>query len=184
MTQLKKDPLLAIAATLIRAMQVFAIIGIAALFGGGVAVLFWQDSLLAGLATAYPDISNGFPYLLTAFLFSILPLLALFWLQLSRLGAIVGTVEEGNPFVRVNGARLRFIAMLIFVQQFAVLLIMPLISAMQYAAGRYAGSSSDDFQSIDFEISLTALLVALLLVILGRLFEQGADMREDLEGTV
>lgn len=184
MTQLKKDPVLAIATMLIRLLQVFTIIGMAALFVGGIGILIWQGKLLMELAVAYPEISSSFPYLLTAFLFSMLPLLALFWLQLSRIRAIVGTVEEGNPFVRINGVRLRFIAILIFIQQLAVFLIAPLIAGMQYAAGRYAGSGGDEFKTIDFEISLTALLVGLLLIILGRVFEQGADMQEDLEGTV
>ena len=183
-THSSRDPVLRIAMVLIRIMQIFTILGVAALAVGSVLVLVFQDKLLAEIASSYPDISASFPYLLAAFLLGMILLLGLFWLQLSRLRAIVGTVDDGQPFARINGERLRFIAILILLQQFAVLMIVPVIAGMQSAAGRYAGSDIDEFRTIDFEISLTALLVALLLIILGRVFEQGADMQEELEGTV
>ena len=38
--------------------------------------------------------------------------------------------------------------------------------------------------SVDFDFSLTGLLLVIVLFILARIFRQGAQMREDLEGTV
>ncbi len=184
MTEVKKDPVLAISKLLIRFMQFFSIAGMLALAAGAVSVLVWQETLLGELRPAYPDISGSFPWLISAFLLSMIPLIGLFWLQLSRLRAIVGTVDEGNPFARINGQRMRLIAILIIAQQFAVLLIMPLVAAIQSAAGRFVGQGGDELATMDFDMSLTALLVALLLIILGRVFEQGADMQDELEGTV
>jgi len=184
MIRSNKDPVLRIATVLIRVMQIITIIGIAMLAIGSVAVLIFQDNLLAEFAPSYPDVSSSLPYLLAAFLSVVILLLGLFWLQLSRLRAIVGTVDAGDPFARINGERLRFIAILMLLQQFAVLMTVPVIAGLQSAAGRYAGSGLDEFSTINFEISLTALLVALLLIILGRVFEQGADMQDELEGTV
>ena len=38
--------------------------------------------------------------------------------------------------------------------------------------------------SIDASISLSGILLVLLLIILARVFDRGAEMREELEGTI
>lgn len=184
MTETKKDPILASAKILMRIMQIFTVIGMFLLGLASICILIFQGAVMPELAESYPDISDNMPYLLSAFLLSVAVLLGLFWLQLNRLRAIVDSVDKGNPFIRINGERLRLIAVLIFVQQLLVLVIAPLVTVMQAAAGRHAGEGFNDFNNINFEISLTAILVALLLIILGRVLEQGADMQDELVGTV
>lgn len=94
---------------------------------------------------------------------------------LTRLLAIVDTVRDGNPFVVANAARLQGIA-------WAVLAL----ELMHFAIGIIATrvSTAAVPLNISWGFSLTRWLAVLLLFVLARVFEQGARMREDLEGTV
>ena len=94
---------------------------------------------------------------------------------LTRLLMIVATVSTGNPFVAVNAARLKAIAW--------ALLALELI---HFAIGAVAASVSSAGVplNISWGFSLTRWLAVLLLFVLARVFEQGACMREELEGTV
>jgi len=94
---------------------------------------------------------------------------------LTWLLAIVDAVSVGNPFVMVNAARLQKIA-------WAVLAL----ELMHIAVGAIAASVSTAAApfDIDWRFSPTPWLAVLLLFVLARVFEQGARMREDLEGTV
>ena len=49
--------------------------------------------------------------------------------------------------------------------------------------GLWAAAYSDKID-IDFDISVTGILLILLLFVLARVFERGADMREEIEATV
>lgn len=94
---------------------------------------------------------------------------------LTRLLIIVRTVSTGNPFVAANAARLQSIAWALLV-----------LELMNYAVGAVAASvSSAGVQlNISLDFSLTRWLAVLLLFVLARVFEQGAHMRDELEGTV
>ena len=94
---------------------------------------------------------------------------------LTRLLTIVDTVRDGNPFVMANAARLQGIA-------WAVLGL----ELMHFAVGIVAASVSTAAVPLNFSwgFSLTRWLAVLLLFVLARVFEQGARMREELEGTV
>src|ERR1043166_679556 len=94
---------------------------------------------------------------------------------LTRLLAIVETVRDGNPFVGANAARLQGIA-------WAVLAL----ELMHFAVGIVAASVSTAAVPLNlgWGFSLTRWLAVLLLFVLARVFEQGARMREELEGTV
>jgi hypothetical protein len=94
---------------------------------------------------------------------------------LSRLLAIVDTVALGDPFAVANAERLKTIA-------WAVLGL----ELMHFAVGAVAASVSTTAAPlhISWGFSLTRWLVVLMLFVLARVFEQGARMREDLEGTV
>jgi hypothetical protein len=94
---------------------------------------------------------------------------------LTRLLAIVETVRVGDPFVSVNAARLQTIAWAVLGLE-----IMHLVVGAVAAIVSSAGHQLD----IDWSFSLTRWLVVLLLFVLARVFDQGARMREDLEGTV
>jgi hypothetical protein len=94
---------------------------------------------------------------------------------LTRLLTIVETVGLGNPFVPANGERLTQIA-------WAVLAL----ELTHYAVVAAAASVSAAGVPLDIglDFSPTRLLAALLLFVLARVFDQGARMREELEGTV
>jgi hypothetical protein len=94
---------------------------------------------------------------------------------LTRLLSIVDTVTGGNPFVVANAERLKMIA-------WAVLGL----ELMHFAVGIVAASVSTTATplNISWGFSLTRWLAVLMLFVLARVFEQGARMREDLEGTV
>ena len=94
---------------------------------------------------------------------------------LTRLLAIVDAVRDGDPFVVANAARLQQIA-------WAVLAL----ELMHFAVGLIAASVSTAAAplNIGWGFSLTRWLAVLLLFLLARVFEQGARMRDELEGTV
>jgi hypothetical protein len=94
---------------------------------------------------------------------------------LTRLLMIVETVGTGNPFVAANAARLQSIAWALLALELA-----------HYAVGAVAAGLSSAGLPVDISwgFSLTRWLAVLLLFVLARVFEQGARMREDLEGTV
>jgi Protein of unknown function (DUF2975) len=96
-------------------------------------------------------------------------------LVLTRLLAIVDTVREGDPFVVANAVRLQQIA-------WAVLAL----ELMHLAVGIIAAAVSTVSVPLNFGwgFSVTRWLAVLLLFVLARVFEQGARMRDELEGTV
>ena len=94
---------------------------------------------------------------------------------LTRLLAIVETVKVGDPFVTLNAARLQTIA-------WAVLGL----EIMHLVVGAVAAiaSSKEHPLDLDWNFSVTRWLAVLLLFVLARVFDQGAHMRDELEGTV
>jgi hypothetical protein len=96
-------------------------------------------------------------------------------LVLARLLTIVETVSVGNPFIVANAVRLKTIAWAILG-----------LELMHFAVGTVAAlvSTTAAPLNISWGFSLTRWLTVLMLFVLARVFEQGARMREDLEGTV
>ena len=90
---------------------------------------------------------------------------------LRNLLAIVDTVREGDPFVVGNARRLQAIAWWVLLGEGLRMLI-------GFASG-YARPLD-----IHIEFSFAPWLAVLLLFVLARVFDQGARMRADLEGTV
>ena len=94
---------------------------------------------------------------------------------LTRLKAIVDTVRTGDPFVIENAARLQTIAWSV--------LGLELLHFVVGAIGARVSSHAQPLD-LDWNFSVTRWLAVLLLFVLARVFEHGATMREDLEGTV
>jgi hypothetical protein len=94
---------------------------------------------------------------------------------LTRLLTIVKTVSAGNPFVVANARRLQAIAW-----------GMLGLELMHVSIGIVAASVSTAAAPLhlNWEFSLTRWLAVLMLFVLARVFEQAAQMREELEGTV
>jgi hypothetical protein len=94
---------------------------------------------------------------------------------LGRLIAIVETVRAGDPFVAANAHRLRAIAW--------VLLSLQLLALVVGAIARAVSTPAHPLD-IDAGFSINGWLAVLLTVLLARVFSEGTDLRDDLEGTV
>jgi len=96
-------------------------------------------------------------------------------LILRRLLTVVETVSVGNPFVLANAGRLKTIAWAILGLELMHFTVGAITEGISTAAAPLNISSG---------FSLARWITVLLLFVLARVFEQGARMREDLEGTV
>jgi hypothetical protein len=94
---------------------------------------------------------------------------------LRELLAIVASVREGDPFAVRNATRLRWMAWALSGAEVLHLLV-GAIEAFATAGGQPL--------DLDWSFSVTPWVAVLLLFVLAHVFEQGARMREDLEGTV
>jgi hypothetical protein len=94
---------------------------------------------------------------------------------LTKLLAIVNTVRDGDPFITTNAHRLQTIAWAVVA-----------LEALHLAIGLVVTVASTDAAPLDinWSFSLTRWVLVLLLFVLARVFEQGARMREELEGTI
>jgi hypothetical protein len=136
-----------------------------------------HDRCLAALSEQYGSLAGRYDIIwaFVALLATGLALAALGFRFLLLLRRIVDSVATGDPFVPDNAARLTAMAWLTLAGQVAVV---PAI----FIGGWISTILKDaDFE---FEVSLSAILLALVLFILARVFRQGAAMRDDLEGTV
>ena len=92
-----------------------------------------------------------------------------------RLLLIITTVSTGNPFVVVNAQRLRAIAWSLLVLDLMHLFV-GFIGSRISAAGLPL--------HLSWGFSFTRCLAVLMLFVLAQVFEEGARMRDELEGTV
>ena len=101
--------------------------------------------------------------------------IALNYVVLKRLLAIVDTVRAGDPFVAANAQRLETIA--------RALLVLQLLSI---TIGAIAKAISTPAHPVDLDagFSISGWLGVLLTFVLARVFAEGARMREDLEGVL
>jgi hypothetical protein len=97
------------------------------------------------------------------------------YLILKRLLAMVGTVRAGDPFVAANASRLQTIAWALLALQLLSLVIAAIAKAISTLAHPV---------DLDAGFSINGWLAVLLTFVLARVFAEGAQMREDLEGTV
>jgi hypothetical protein len=94
---------------------------------------------------------------------------------LTRILAIVDTVSVGDPFVTANAERLQKIAWAVLALELMHLAVGAIAAAVSTASAPF---------DIDWKFSPTRWVAVLLLFVLARVFEQGARMREELQGTV
>lgn len=92
---------------------------------------------------------------------------------LRRMRDIVDTVSVGDPFHSANAMRLKTIAWAV--------LALNLMHVLYAVLAVGAGLTRDGLR-LDF--SVTRWLSVLLIFVLARVFQEGADMREELEGTI
>lgn len=94
---------------------------------------------------------------------------------LTRLLAIVESVRRGDPFVAGNASRLQTTAWALLG-----------LELLHLAVGATAAAVSSPSQPLDLDwsFSISGWLAVLLLFVLARVFDHGARMRDELEGTV
>ena len=181
----KRDPLLTAARLLLAAF--IAVLGVAA---AAVALAIplaigFQTRVLAEIAAK--GIETG-PELIGAIalvLAGIAALLAMGVWFLVLLRRIVLSVGTGDPFIPENAERLSRMGWLVLAGQIASIPVGALVFwiASLVEDTPAGGHIRADFHS-DFGFSFSSLLLMLVLFILARVFRRGADMREELEGTV
>ena len=94
---------------------------------------------------------------------------------LSRLRTIVETVRAGDPFVSENASRLTTIAWAV--------LALEILHVVIAGVARSVSTATTPLD-ITWDFSVSRWLAVLLLFVLARVFETGARMRADLQGTV
>lgn len=103
---------------------------------------------------------------------------ALTFLFLRHLRRMIDSVADGHPFDPVNADRLRQMAWLSVATQIVTIPMTKLViwfDAMPQKPNVHHDSDG---------ISIGAILLTLVLFVLARVFRTGAEMQEDLEGTV
>lgn len=94
---------------------------------------------------------------------------------LGRLRAILQTVRAGDPFVEPNARRLHHLALAVLA-----------LEVLRLAVGALArdGVLAALGVPLDSSLSLTPWISGLLLLVLARVFQHGAQMRAELQGVV
>ncbi|RDC60922.1 hypothetical protein HME9302_02139 [Alteripontixanthobacter maritimus] len=177
------DPLL-----LIGRIAVLIAQGLMAIAAFGVAIAipalyFFRDTIVAEMAAEHPDTDIVFPTLpiVGALLLAFVAVAGLF-VFFGKLRHIIGTVEQGDPFVSDNASRLTVMAWIMLGVQ---LLAIPLAGLGLYVAKLMGEAAAElDDLTVDVGLDVSGILLVVVLFILARVFRQGTSMRDDLEGTV
>lgn len=176
MSKFRTDPLLGIAKALLTFTMAVFIFALVAVGLATVALIAMKGIAVAKL------VENGAPAEAYWAILAMLPLLAgmlmLSYRFAQNLRAIVITVEQGDPFIPDNATRLRSMAWLALAIQ--------LVAIPIDAVGNWLENVTEKVGDVQVtaDVSTNGLLLALVLFILARVFKTGAQMREDLEGTV
>lgn len=181
MTSIAKDPLLAIAKGLLWfLMGVMGLAAVACLVAIP-AVLIMQDTIAAQIASELHGASfHDFLGALCLVLVLAAGLLGLLFRIFQLLKRIVDTVGQGDPFVPVNARRLTQMAWITLAIQ---LISLPLAGVAMWIHEVTEGATRTGFRS-ELGLDANGLLLMLILFILARVFRKGAEMRDELEGTV
>jgi len=97
----------------------------------------------------------------------------------NELIGIIQSVGEGDPFHPDNGARLSRMGWIALIGQGLGLVIAGIVLLL----APYIEKAGDK-TGVEFGTDFGGLLMVLILFILARVFKRGAEMREELEGTV
>ncbi|MGB3470271.1 MAG: DUF2975 domain-containing protein [Erythrobacter sp.] len=173
---------------LLAAGRILTLLGQGIMLIGGAAILFatggvalFRESVIAELATEFPELD---PAAFGISFFVLMAIAAAFvvigFYFLNELRQIIDTVAEGDPFVPENGDRLTRMGWLAVGSQ---VLSIP-AAAAGLAMAKMLDASEHESVTTDMGFDPTGLLLIVTLFILARVFKSGAAMREDLEGTV
>ena len=181
----KRDPLLTAARLLL--MAFIGVIGVAAvaIVLAIPLVIGFQNRVLVEIARKGVETGPEMIGAIALVLAGVAALLAMAIYFLALLRRIVLSVGDGDPFIPDNAERLSRMGWLVLAGQIASIpvgaLFLWIASVVEDSPA--ADQVHADFQS-DFGFSFSSLLLMLVLFILARVFRRGAEMREELEGTV
>jgi hypothetical protein len=161
-----------------------SVFAIGAITLGLVTLPFTYQSLRAEMSTVLVNTpSPEAAGILALILMMGIMILLLTLFAVNRLRRLVDSVGDGSPFTRINGTRLRGIGLAAFAIQVVSFVGSLLGEGLLTMLGE-TKPGQDLNISIDASISLSGILLVLLLIILARVFDRGAEMREELEGTI
>ena len=169
------DGALAISRRVLRALIVLNVVYGLAILGLLIWSLFAEDLAMRALGVApAADRENMMRGMQLVAFIGILAV-PLMHIVFTRLLSIVDTVGDGDPFIVENARRLQTIAQTVLATQVLHLLI-----------GFVISRTRSQVQQLDlsWSFSITPWITVLLLFVLAGVFEHGARMRADLEGTV
>ena len=160
------------------------VLGIGALTIALPAILVFNDKVVSAMGEVFvsppgPEVVG----LLAGIILLGIVMMLLTLFALNRLRKIVDSVSEGNPFTRINGTRLRGMGIAVLAIQIVTFVGSLLATGLLTMLGEVK-PDRDFHLTIDGSISLSGILLFLLLIVLARVFDRGAEMREELEGTV
>ncbi|MBH5321648.1 DUF2975 domain-containing protein [Aurantiacibacter sediminis] len=162
-------------------MQIFMSIAAFALLITIPVLLFYQADIAAELTAELGQEITDFPLpTIIALLVMALMVVALVFAFFDQLRRIINTVGHGDPFAPQNARRLGNMGWLLLVVQ---LLMIP-ISGAGLTVAKWADEVGHEDITVDAGLDLTGILMVIVLFILARVFKRGAEMRDDLEGTV
>jgi hypothetical protein len=98
--------------------------------------------------------------------------------------SIINSVAEGKPFATENAKRLKRMGWLSVAGQAIVLPIGAITAWLIANADEKSTAIRIAHSDVDFGLNLGTILLTLILFILARVFEHGARLEEDAEGTV
>ncbi|GAA4641751.1 hypothetical protein GCM10023115_01680 [Pontixanthobacter gangjinensis] len=176
MPLVKRDPLLTAARWIVNFIMAVMAFAASLLLIAIPILLFNQGKVVAEIVAEHPEAAGS--SLIGPIIVLMLVVIALFCLAITwlvNLRRIIGSVAQGDPFIPVNADRLARMGW--------ITLTMQLAAFPATAVAGWIQTQIDNLQ-LDFEFSLTGLLLALLLFILARVFRHGTALRDDLEGTV
>ncbi len=178
MSTKKKDPLLITARLATIVVRIGLAVGMIGL-GLAAAAAIMGHSLFGDhlIVEVSPSELNEITGAVVVVIGIIIVSLGLMYDFVTRLAQIIDTVGLGDPFTLANAARLKRMAWLAIIVQ---LLGIP---ATLLGSWLKPQLDSDSFQ-ISSDVSLTGFGLAIVLFILARVFLKGAEMRDELEGTV
>jgi len=171
-----RDPLLSAARIIVGLlMGLFILVGVLVMIGLGAIATVQKNEVLGKLAAAGSG-PMGYPSVLLVFAL-IAALFAIAFLFMRELFRIIGSVEEGDPFRRLNADRLRRMGWFTVAEQL-------ILFALAGIAASFGGYRPALIAEDAMVAGTGAVILALILFILARVFRVGAEMRDELEGTV
>lgn len=160
---------------------VYLIMGLMTLLAAGIVLggillpIYWTD-VVAEIADKRPKLDTGtlLPLVYAIFAFALV-MLGMVWTIMKKLLALLNSVEVGDPFILENAVRLKSIGWMMVGLQ---LLAIPLAALAKITADMFGKND------VNYDFPLNGLLAILLVFILADIFKRGAEMRDELEGTV